>query len=102
MEERNCAFQYAELEKGIFRNTNIVEDKTSLTISEAKGLWNKYYPRAAKHIYHDGMVEMVIWHEMNSPTSYGNSLEYISTDAESDGRTIWVTKKVCGIGTFGV
>jgi len=93
MEERNCAFQYAELETGFFRNTKIVEDKTDLTLAEAKELWNKYYPRAAKHIHHDGQVEMVIWIDMPDNSSYGKHLEYIRTDAESDGTSIWETKK---------
>jgi hypothetical protein len=93
MEERNCAFQYAEMETGIFGNTKIVCDETNLTLDEAKELWDKYYPRAAKHIYHDGQVEMVIWVDMVTPSSYGNHLQYISTDAESDGVNIWVTTK---------
>ena len=92
-EEKNCAFQYAEMGTGIFRNTKIVEDQSELTIDEAKALWNKYYPRAAKHIYHDGEVEMVIWINMPDDHTYGDTLQYISTDAESDGNTIWETTK---------
>ncbi len=102
MEERNCAFQYAEMETGFFRNTKIVCDKTELTLDEAKELWNKYYPRAAKHIYHDGEVEMVIWIDMETPSSYGKYLEYISTDAESNGVTIWETKKTYFTSQFKI
>lgn len=93
-QEKNCAFQYAEMSKGIFRNTQIVCDETNLTLDEAKELWNKYYPRAAKHIYNDGEVEMVIWVDMKDSNSYGEHLEYVSTDAESDGIDIWETKKI--------
>lgn len=102
MEERNCAFQYAEMETGIIRNTKIVCDETSLTLDEAKALWNKYYPRAAKHIYHDGEVEMVIWIDMETPHSYGKHLEYISTDAESDGFRIFETKKTYFTSQFKI
>lgn len=93
MEEKNCAFQYAEIETGFFRNTKIISDETSLTLQEAKELWNKYYLQAAKHILNGGEVEMVIWIDMETPNSYGKSLEYISTDAESNGSTIWETRK---------
>jgi len=88
--ENNCAFQYAKMGNGIFRNTELVCDKTSLTIDEAKKLWNKYFPDAAKWIKSGGSVEMVIWINMETPESYGDSLQYISTDAESDGVRIWV------------
>lgn len=91
--ENNCAFQYAKMSSGIFRNTNIVCDETELTIEEAKALWNKYYPDAAKWIKEGDEVEMVIWINMQDKFSYGESLAYISTDAESDGKDIWVTKK---------
>ena len=94
MEERNCAFQYAKMRDGIFRDTTIVEDKTGLTISEAKELWNAHFNDAAKWIKDGNSVEMVIWNDMDSPQSYGKWLEYISTDAESDGNEIWETKKI--------
>ena len=93
MEERNCAFQYAEMETVFFRDTKIVHDASDLTLNEAKELWNKYYPIAAKHIYHDGEVEMVIWISMTDSHSYGDKLQHICTDAESDGVTIWETVK---------
>ena len=91
--ETNCAFQYAKMSKGVFRNTQIVCDKTEITLDEAKELWNTYYPDAAKHIHNEGEVEMVIWINMKDASSYGDSLAYISTDAESDGTNIWETKK---------
>ena len=93
MEERNCAFQYAKITGIYFVTTEIVEDKTSLTLDEAKQLWNKYFPDAAKWIKNSGTVEMVIWINMETPQSYGESLQYISTDAQSDGDSIWEVKK---------
>lgn len=92
MNERNCAFQYAKIESGIFRDTKIVCDESGLTLSEAKELWNKYYLDAAKWIKSGGEVGMVLWINMEDSFSYKDSLQYISTDAESDGTLIYVTK----------
>lgn len=92
-QQRNCAFQYAKIKDGFFRNTTIVCDKTELTIDEAKELWNQYFSDAARFIYGGGSVEMVIWVNMEHPTLYGESLQYVSTDAESDGLSIWETRK---------
>lgn len=78
---------------GIFRDTKIVCDKNEITLKEAIELWNEYYPDAARHIKDGNPVEMVIWIEMDKPTSYGKHLQYISTDAESDGVNIWVTER---------
>jgi len=91
--ENNCAFQYAKMTYGFNRRAEIVCDENKLTLNEAQDLWNKYYPDAAKWIADGGTVEMVIWINMKTPTSYGDSLEFISTDAESDGLNIWETKK---------
>lgn len=88
--ERNCAFQYAEITGKIFSNTEIICDETELTLSEAKELWNKYYPQLAKHIKNGETGEMALWINMPDKYSYGESLQHISTDAESDGINIWV------------
>ena len=93
MESKNCAFQYAEMNDGFSRYTKIVCDKNELTLQEAKELWNSFYKQAANHIKNGGTVEMVIWIDMETTNSYGKYLQYISTDAESDGTNIWVTKK---------
>lgn len=93
MEQKNCAFQYAKIENGYFQNTKIVCDKTSLTLNEAKGFWNDYYSDAASWIKDGNSVEMVIWINMDSPSSYGETLQFISFDAESDGERIWETRK---------
>ena len=77
----------------MFRNLQIVCDETSLTFEEATELWNKYYEDAAKWIKNDGLVEMVLWTNMETPESYAESSQYISTDAQSDGSNIWVVKK---------
>jgi hypothetical protein len=87
MEQRNCAFQYAKMKWG---RTEIVYDLTSLTLDEAKACWRDSYDDCAKWIKDGGTAEMVIWIDMDTPTSYEKHLEYISTDADSDGRSIWV------------
>ena len=92
-QEKNCAFQYAKMREGFFREIQFVEDKSELTLDEAKQLWNKYFADAAKWIKDGNTVEMVIWINMATPQSYGDTLQYISTDAESDGVSIWETKK---------
>jgi hypothetical protein len=69
-------------------------DKNELTIDEAKALWNQHYEDAAKWIKGGDFVEMVIWINMKDKYSYGESLQYISHDAESNGIEIWETKRV--------
>lgn len=91
--EKNCAFQYVKMSNGIFKDIKIIEDKSELTLNEAKQLWNLYFSDAAKWIKEGDTVEMVIWINMSTPESYGDTLVYISTDAESDGVSIWETKK---------
>ena len=100
--ERNCAFQYAKITGEIFRDTKIVCDKTELTLDEAKDLWNQYYPDLAKHIKNGNTGEMVIWINMVNPCSYGESLCHVSTDAESDGISIWETKKEYFVREFKI
>jgi hypothetical protein len=91
--EKNCAFQYVRIKTGILGSTQIVCDKTSLTLNEAKQLWNEHYSDCAKWIHEGNEAEMVLWINMETPQSYGESLQYISTDAESDGTRIWIVKK---------
>ena len=91
--EKNCAFQYAKITGSIFRDTKIVCDETDLTLEEAKTLWNKYFPDLAKHIKNGDTGEMVIWINMADSHSYSEKLQHISTDAESDGISIWETRK---------
>jgi hypothetical protein len=92
-EERNCAFQYAKVSSGIFSDTKIVADVTDLTLQEAKTLFSEHYSDAAKHIKNGGTVEMVIWTNMVDNKSYGSHLQYIDSDAASDGIDIWVERK---------
>jgi hypothetical protein len=92
-EERNCAFQYAKITGEIFRDTKIVCDESELTLTEAKELWNKYFPDLAKHIKSGNTGEMALWINMPDSHSYGETLQHISTDAESNGIDIWETKK---------
>lgn len=92
-QEKNCAFQYAKITGNILRDTKIVCDETDLTLEEAKILWNKYFPDLAKHIKNGDTGEMVIWINMADSHSYDERLQHISTDAESDGISIWETRR---------
>jgi hypothetical protein len=99
-EKRNCAFQYAKITGNIFRDTKIVCDETNLTLEEAKILWNKYFPDLAKHIKEGNTGEMAIWINMPDSYSYGETLQHISTNAESDGISIWETLKTYFTNNF--
>jgi hypothetical protein len=101
-QEKNCAFQYAKITGSIFRNTQIVCDETELTLDEAKVLWNKYFSDLAKHINNGDTGEMVIWINMINDHSYGEKLQHISTDAESNGVSIWETRKTYFTKEFNV
>lgn len=91
---KNCAFQYAKISGSFFKNTEIVCDKSELTLREAEELWNKYFPDLAKHIKNGDTGEMVIWINMSNSYSYKETLQHITTDAESDGVSIWETKRI--------
>ena len=69
--------------------SEIVCDEDSLTLDEAKAMWNKHYSDAAQHINDGNTVEMALWVDMKSPGNYHKTLAHISTDAESDGVGIW-------------
>ena len=99
-QDKNCAFQYAKITGEIFRDTKIICDESGLTLDEAKELWNKYYPDLAKHIKNGNTGEMAIWINMIDKHSYGETLAHISTDAESDGQSIWEIKKQYFIREF--
>lgn len=92
--EKNCAFQYVKISGQLHRSISIICDKTELTLDQSKELWNTYFPDCANHIKNEGTCEMVIWINMATPQSYGDSLQYISTDAESDGISIWENRKI--------
>jgi len=92
--EKDCAFQYVQMSGQIFKDTKIVCDETELTLEQAKELWNKYFPDCAKNIKRGGTCEMVIWINMQTPQDYRDSLQYISNAAQSDGISIWETKKI--------
>lgn len=92
--EKDCAFQYAKIYGNVFKRTEMVCDKSELSVEEAKELWNQYYPDLAKHIQNGETGEMVIWIDMYDNHSYDKTLQHISTDAESDGRSIWETRKI--------
>jgi hypothetical protein len=90
--ERNCAFQFAYTRP--WRGTTIVEDKSELTLDEAKELLRKHKPQIIK-LLKDKVesMEAVIWINMEDKHSYGDSLIYITQMHETDGKEIWETKR---------
>lgn len=93
MENNNFAFQYAVVKGSFFRDIEIVHDQSELTLSEAKELWNKYYPHLREHIKNGNTGEMCIWINMSDPYSYGDKLYHISNDAIVEGDYIVETTK---------
>lgn len=83
--EKNCAFQYTITRGNIFKNITIVENQTSLTLEEAKQLWNKYYPDFVKNIKEGNSIEVCIWINMLDEYSFGEKLYHIPHNAELDG-----------------
>ena len=90
---KNCALQYAYTDSGFMGRTVIVHDESELTMEEAKAIWSKYYPDAAKRIKNGDSVEMALWINMPNPQGYGETLHYINGDSESDGVNVWEVKK---------
>jgi len=86
MEKKNCAFQYAT------QGGRILVDKTELTMSEAKKLWNENYKDCARKIYSGTPCQMYLWINMDSPEDFKETLWQIDNDAESDGFKIWATQ----------
>lgn len=89
-QERNCAFQFAYTRPWV--GTKIVEDKTELTLDEAKELYRQHKPFIIK-LLQDKVesLEAVIWINMTTPNDYGDHLIYITYEFETDGREIWQT-----------
>lgn len=99
---KNSAFQYAKVASKYFNKVEIVCNLDELTLDEAKQLWNKYYEDCAKWLNDGNTADMVIWIDMDSRGSYGKTLESISTDAISDGVTIWENRKYVFPKTFNL
>lgn len=81
---KNCAFQYATM------HGDVIVDKSELTLSEAKNLWNENYLNCAKRIFHGTPCQMYLWINMNNPCDYMETLYQIDNDAESDGANIYI------------
>ena len=85
-EERNCAFQYY--------NGRIVKiDKTDLTLTECKKLWEENYDSIVKNTKDDvNDVEVAIWINMKNNSDYNEKfLHLISPKVDEDG-DLWVKK----------
>jgi len=87
-EEKNCGFQYSVETGSYFKEIEIRVDKTELTLSEAKALWNENYSDAYINVKQGNKVEMVIWVNMPNSYSFGEKLHYIDYSAEIDGSYI--------------
>jgi len=95
-QERNCAFQYAYIKNRLFRDTQIVCDKSALTLNEAKGLFNNYKKDIINILKNKEdylSLEAVIWINMVDEFSYGETLVYVTLNFETDGKDIWETVK---------
>lgn len=91
---RDCAFQYATINKDLIRGISIDCDRSELTLEEAKALWNEYYPKAARAIDSGLQVQMYLWVNMQDSSDYTETLWQIDVHAQSDGVKIWKTERI--------
>jgi hypothetical protein len=82
MEEKNCAFQYAA-EK--WSGMEVVEDKTGITLTEAKALFNKYYPQMVAISEQGERIEVAIWVNMAHESDYNETLIHLNSPEVKDG-----------------
>ena len=70
--KKNCAFQYYD---GIV----VREDITSITLEQAKRLWDKYYDDMIKMTLNGFDIEVAIWTEMKDEFDYSNHLIWLKS-----------------------
>lgn len=76
---KNCAFQY-------YSEYEMVDDKTNLTIEEAKNLWKGYYGDMVEKTKQGKSIEVAIWVNMQHESDYRETLVHLSSPEVKDGK----------------
>ena len=76
--KNNCSFQYYD---GVI----LVISKDSITLEEAKELWNEYYDNMVENVRLGLNIEVAIWVDMIDNTDYSKHLIYLSSPEELNG-----------------
>ena len=79
--EKNCAFQY-------YDGRIVKVDRFSLTLEEAKQLWNDNYEDMVNHVMDGDDIEVAIWINMANDSDYRETLIHLSSPSVKDG-TLW-------------
>lgn len=77
----NCAFQYYKT--GF--DGGLVEDVYSITLDEAKALWNKHYQSMIERARNNQGFEVVIWIEMENDCDYSKKLIHLKDPDYKNG-----------------
>jgi hypothetical protein len=76
---RHCAFQY-------YNGRKMVSDKHSLTLEEAKELWNEYYADMVENTTDGEEIEVAIWINMQNDSDYRETLVHFSSPEIRNGK----------------
>ena len=76
---KHCAFQY-------YNGYKVVCDKYSLTLEEAKELWNEHYADMVKRTTDGDEIEVAIWINMQNDSDYRETLVHLSSPEIRNGK----------------
>ena len=76
---RHCAFQY-------WNGRKMVEDKSELTLEEAKSLWNEHYADMVEKTEESEDIEVAIWINMQDESHYKETLIHLSAPEVRNGK----------------
>lgn len=76
---RHCAFQY-------WNGRKMVEDKSELTLEEAKNLWNQHYADMVEKTEDSEDIEVAIWINMQDESDYRETLIHLSAPEVRNGK----------------
>lgn len=76
---RHCAFQY-------WNGCKMIEDKSELTLNEAKNLWNTHYADMVEKTEESEDIEVAIWINMQDESDYQETLIHLSAPEVRNGK----------------
>lgn len=75
----NCAFQY-------WNGRKLVEDKSEITLDEAKKIWNEHYDDMVQQVTDGEDIEVAIWINMKEKCDYNETLVHLYSPDVKNGR----------------